>query len=309
MSFEQIYQNQVALLIDTLPVLNKFECFALKGGTAINLFFQNMPRLSVDIDLTYLFIEPRDEFLTNIEAELIKMKQLLSKNNLVVKETRTKGGVLTKLLVYQNTAMIKIEPNFTLRGNVFPCEEKELCQKAQDTFFKYARTRTLSKADVYGGKICAALDRHHPRDLFDIKLLMEQGGVSDEIRQAFVIYLASTNRPMHELLSPQPMNEPVKKEFETLFNKQFAGMTDLPVTHTELFPIQHQLAIQLINDFSDKERQFLLSVKSGEPEWSLMSLSGIDQLPGIQWKLHNINKLEKQKKRELQDKLKAILQI
>ena len=92
MSFEQIYQNQVALLIETLPVLNQFDCFALKGGTAINLFFQNMPRLSVDIDLTYLFIEPRDEFLSKIEAELIKLKQLLSKNNLVVKETRTKAG-------------------------------------------------------------------------------------------------------------------------------------------------------------------------------------------------------------------------
>lgn len=203
MGFEQIYQNQVALLIDTLPVLNQFECFALKGGTAINLFFQNMPRLSVDIDLTYLFLEPRYEFLTNIEAVLLKMKQLLSKKNLVVKETRTKGGILTKLLVYNNNSMIKIEPNFTLRGNVFPCEEKELCQKAQDTFLKYVRTKTLSKADVYGGKICAALDRHHPRDLFDIKLLVEQDGLSDKIRQAFVIYLASTNRPMHELLSPK----------------------------------------------------------------------------------------------------------
>lgn len=309
MSFEQIYQNQVALLIETLPVLNQFECFALKGGTAINLFFQNMPRLSVDIDLTYLFIEPREEFLPKIEDELIKLKQLLSKNNLVVKETRTKAGVLTKLLVYQNNAMIKIEPNFTLRGHVFPCEERELCQKAQDTFLRYARIRTLSKADVYAGKICAALDRHHPRDLFDIKLLVEQTGLGDEIRQAFVIYLASTNRPMHELLSPQPANTAIKKEFEELFNKQFSGMTDLPITHAELLPIKHQLASQLINDFSDKERQFLLSVKAGEPDWSLMNLSGLDQLPGIQWKLQNINKMDKQKRQELLDKLKAVLQV
>jgi hypothetical protein len=237
------------------------------------------------------------------------MKQLLSKKNLIIQEVRTKSGVLAKLLVYQNNAVIKIEPNFTLRSTVFPCEDKELCQKAQDTFFKYVRTKTLSKADVYGGKICAALDRHHPRDLFDVKLLIEHGGINDEIRQAFVVYLASTNRPIHELLSPQPTNDVFKREFETLFNKQFAGMTDLPVTHTELLPIQRELAIQLINDFSDKERQFLLSVKSGEPEWSLMPLSGIDQLPGIQWKLQNINKLEKQKKQELLDKLKAALQI
>lgn len=76
MGFNDTYQNQVSLLIDTLPVLNDFNCFALKGGTAINLFFQNMPRLSVDIDLTYLPIEPRETFLVNVEAELKKLKQL-----------------------------------------------------------------------------------------------------------------------------------------------------------------------------------------------------------------------------------------
>ncbi len=66
----------------------------------------------------------------------------------------------------------------------------------------------LSFADLYGGKICAALDRQHPRDLFDIKLLSEARGLNEEVSQAFVIYLASHNRPMSELLSPnfQGMN-------------------------------------------------------------------------------------------------------
>ena len=208
----------------------------------------------------------------------------------MVRDTRNKTGQLTRLLVYQNDAMIKIEPNFTLRGSVFPCEVKELCQKAQDNFLKYVRIKTLPKADVYGGKICAALDRCHPRDLFDIKLLLEQGQLSKEIRQAFIIYLASTGRPMHELLSPKPIND-----FELLFNKQFVGMTDEPLSYDQLLPIQNKLATQLINDFSDEERRFLLSVKSGEPDWSLMPIIGIDQLPGIQWKLQNINKLDKQK--------------
>jgi hypothetical protein len=77
LSFQDVYKNQVALLLEVLPVLNDFKCFALKGGTAINLFIHDMPRLSVDIDLTYLPIESRDVFLPNIEVELLKMKQLI----------------------------------------------------------------------------------------------------------------------------------------------------------------------------------------------------------------------------------------
>jgi hypothetical protein len=309
MSFEQIYRGQVALLIETLPVLNEFECFALKGGTAINLFFQNMPRLSIDIDLTYLPIEPREQFIINIEDKLVKMKNILTNNRLIVKESRNKSGTLVKLFVHQNDAMIKIEPNFTLRGSVFPTEQNDLCQKAQDTFFRYVQIKTLSHADTYGGKICAALDRRHPRDLFDIKLLMEQGGLSESIRQAFIIYLASTNRPMNELLTPQPISDSFKNEFELLFNRDFAGMTDLPITHEELLPIQLKLASQLLNDFSEQERKFLLSIKIGEPDWSLLPISGLNKLPGIQWKLQNINKMAKGKKMVLIDKLKAVLQL
>ena len=67
MRFQEVYKNQVALLLEVLPVLNDFKCFALKGGTAINLFIHDMPRLSVDIDLTYLPIESRDIFLQNIQ--------------------------------------------------------------------------------------------------------------------------------------------------------------------------------------------------------------------------------------------------
>jgi len=48
------YMRQVALLVRTLPYIARHEAFALKGGTAINLFYRDMPRLSVDIDLTYL---------------------------------------------------------------------------------------------------------------------------------------------------------------------------------------------------------------------------------------------------------------
>lgn len=308
MSFQEAYKNQVALLLEVLPVLNKFDCFALKGGTAINLFIHDMPRLSVDIDLTYLPIETRDIFLPNIEAELLKMKQLIENLGLTVKTVLLKNGAISKLQVYTNHAMIKIEPNFVLRGSVFLCEEKELCEKAQDEFLKFMRVKTLSVADLYGGKICAALDRYHPRDLFDIKLLLESQGLTEAVRQAFIVYLASGSRPMHELLEPR-ISDASQKEFERAFKNEFAGMTTTSVTHEELKDIRARLPHLLLDSFTEDERMFLMRLKSGTPDWSLLPVDGIERLPGIQWKLQNINKISDEKKNEQLNKLKRVLKV
>lgn len=308
MSFQDIYKNQVALLLEVLPVLNDFKCFALKGGTAINLFIHDMPRLSVDIDLTYLPIESRDVFLPNIEAELLKMKQLIEQLGVTVKIVPMKNGSISKLQVYSNHGMIKIEPNFVLRGSVFPCEEKELCDKAQDQFLKFMRVRTLSVADLYGGKICAALDRYHPRDLFDIKLLLENQGLTETVRQAFIVYLASGSRPMHELLEPR-ITDASQKEFENTFQNEFSGMTTIPTTHEELKNIRSHLPKLLLSSFTENERRFLIHLKSGKPDWSLLPIDGIENLPGIQWKLQNINKIPEEKRIEQLHKLRRVLDV
>lgn len=86
---EEIYRKQVELLIRCLPEVQKQNCFALKGGTAINLFIRDMPRLSVDIDLVYIPIEPRAETLTNIEDALNKMANDIEKS--------IHGSTITKL--------------------------------------------------------------------------------------------------------------------------------------------------------------------------------------------------------------------
>lgn len=308
MSFQEVYKNQVALLLEVLPVLNEFDCFALKGGTAINLFVHDMPRLSIDIDLTYLPVESRDVFLLNIETELLKMKQLIEKLGLTVKTVLMKNGPISKLQVYNNHAMIKIEPNFVLRGSVFSCEEKELCEKAQDEFLKFMRVKTLSVADLYGGKICAALDRYHPRDLFDIKLLLENHGLTEEVRQAFIVYLSSGPRPMHELLEPR-ISDASQQEFEHTFKNEFAGMTTTSVTHQELKDIRARLPHLLLDSFTENERMFLMYLKSGTPDWSLLPVGGIEHLPGVQWKLQNINKISDDKKSEQLNKLKRVLKV
>jgi predicted nucleotidyltransferase component of viral defense system len=306
MSFDREYTAQVDLLLEVLPVINQFENFALKGGTAINLFIRDMPRLSVDIDLAYLPVEPRDVFLKNLEVEIIRMKREVESQNLIVRESRTKEKLLSKLFIERDGVVIKIEPNLVIRGSVFDCEEYDLCQRAQDQFLKFSRVKTLSFADVYGGKICAALDRYHPRDLFDVKCLFDTQGLTDEVRQAFIVYLCSSPRPMHELLNPNPNLD--LRGFERLFKNEFTGMTDdASVTHEELISIRRHLIRDILNKLTNDERDFLLSLKSGEPDWSLIPITGIDKLPAIQWKLENIRKIPMQKKQPAFDNLKIIL--
>jgi hypothetical protein len=161
--------------------------------------------------------------------------------------------------------------------------------------------KTLSAADLYGGKICAALDRQHPRDLFDIKLLLENEGLTDAIRKAFVVYLVSHDRPLHELIDPP------RKDFRKVFEKEFFGMTDVPVSYEELVAVREHLFVRLHGDLTGAERKFILSVKEGAPAWELLALPGVDKLPAIQWKLRNIAKMSPVKHQEQLDKLKKKL--
>jgi Nucleotidyl transferase AbiEii toxin, Type IV TA system len=201
--------------------------------------------------------------------------------------------------------MIKIEPNFILRGTVFACQEKELCNTAQDQFLKFMRIKTLSTADLYAGKICAALDRQHPRDLFDIKLLLENEGLTKEICQAFIVYLARGPRPMHEMLEPKLTA--TNEIFIQTFKKQFAGMTAIPVDFEDLNEIRLNLPKIIVNLMSKNEKAFLISFKSGVPDWTLCPIADIEKLPAIQWKLHNIKNIPASKKDLLLQKLINVL--
>ncbi len=161
----------------------------------------------------------------------------------------------------------------------------------------------MSLADLYGGKICAALDRQHPRDLFDIKLLSEAGFLNEEISQAFVVYLASHNRPMSELLSPN------LQDFRQAYENEFKGISSIEVSYTELEKIGKELPFLILAKLSRNERKFLLSVKMGDPDFSLLPISGLEKFPAIRWKIENIKKMDSQKRIAATEKLKSILDL
>lgn len=284
--------KQAELMLRVLPFIKFEKCFALKGGTAINLFIRDMPRLSVDIDLTYLPIEPREKSLEEIGTALGRIGDSIKK---VMPHVQVKPGYIgeekniSKLYIHTMEAQIKIEPNLVIRGAIFPPLRCELTKKAQETFDLSFSIFTLSFAELYGGKICAALDRQHPRDLFDIHILMNAEGITDEVRKAFVVYLASHDRPISELLDPP------RKDVRRIFEKELDGMTSVPVHYEDLTAARERLISTLQGGLTNTEKKFLVSVKAMEPDWKLLDIPGLDRLPAIQWKLMNIQKMNKKK--------------
>ncbi len=296
--------TEARLMLQSLPYVLEEEVFALKGGSAINFFFRDMPRLSIDIDLTYLPIGPRKESLDGIESALRRIAENIGKKlpGVSIQEGKIKNpNMINKLFVSNSEVQIKIEPNLVIRGTVFPIEEYTLSAKAQEVFELFVEARTVSFADAFGGKICAALDRQHPRDLYDVKYLLDNEGITENIRKGFLVYLISHDRPMHESLNP------IMKEFKDVYESEFQGMTQEEISYDELVEVRGTLVSNIRQILTPDEKNFLLSFKNGEPDWKLLGVDGIENLPAVQWKLINIRKIEKSKRAELFDKLKLTL--
>ncbi len=278
MDRNSIYYKQVQLLMQVLPFVAKQECFALKGGTAINLFVREFPRLSVDIDLVYLPMKGRDEALQEICAALDAISADLKtafKDVELTEAYKSKRDAL-RLIVGRNGVQIKVELSPVLRGTVYAPQLME---------------------------VCAALDRQHPRDLFDVKWLLENEGLTDEIRKALIIYLSSHNRPIAELLRPQ------FKDISAIYTGEFANMSETDVPLKELVAVRERLVALIHQGLTNSEKGFLLSFKNREPDWGLLNLDDVSELPAITWKQINLAKMPDEKHKLALDKLKEVLSV
>ncbi|MBN4075282.1 nucleotidyl transferase AbiEii/AbiGii toxin family protein [Gammaproteobacteria bacterium AH-315-E17] len=278
----KVYRKQVQLLLDVLPEVAKETCFALHGGTAINMFVRDMPRLSVDIDLTYVPIEERAMSLENINQALdrIKAKFEAIKPDVQIKHQKN----ICKLLISSSGAQIKIELNMVGRGTLSPPVKTQLCQHTQNEFDAFCSMPLVPISQLYGGKICAALDRQHPRDLFDVKLLMENEGFTDEIKQGFLYGLLSGDRPMHELLDPHLLDQ------RAAFENQFEGMAREPFTYDDYQETRDNLIQEVNEALTEEDKAFLLGVKTLKPDWAVYPF---ERFPSVKWKLLNLEKLKR----------------
>ncbi len=301
MAFRDQYQGQVRLLMRLIPIVARETCFALKGGTAINLFVRNLPRLSVDIDLMYLPINDRPEALADIDAAMkrIKTSTLAEVPGARVAESVHDSAIL-RLLVMAEGTQVKIEVSPVLRGVV---HEPSLIPvtEAVEEVFGFAETSVVSFEDLFAGKLVAALDRQHPRDLFDVRGLFAHEGLSDELREVFLVYLLSHNRPMGEVLSGRV------KDLANEYRNGFEGMTEEVVHIEELIEAQQQMIELLIGGMPNEHREFLIGFERGEPDWSLLKSGHVAELPAIRWRQRNLDKLKRDQRSALVELLRSSL--
>ena len=306
MPFSDLYSRQVRLLVRILPYVADEPVFALKGGTAINLFHRDMPRLSVDIDLTYVPVAPRDESLAEID---IAMKRIaatarrLSPADDVTEQTPPRGqNTVTKLIARGEGAQVKIEVTPVLRGCVYEPDLRTVSRRVEEEF-GFVEINVVSSADLFAGKIVAALDRQHPRDLFDVRDLLAGEGIDDRLRKAFIVYLLSHNRPMHEVLGA------TRKDIAHEFQHGFVGLTEQAVSLDDLLEARENMVAQVVRDMPGDHREFLISFERGEPEWELLGLENIEKLPAVSWRQQNLNKLDGNVRNALVDNLKRTLAV
>lgn len=303
MALLDAYRDQVSLLIRTLPFVATEPAFALKGGTAINLFVRDLPRLSVDIDLTYLPVEDRATSLAAIDAAMLRIKTRIEEGIRGVRVTpsRVQGDdIVTKLVVRLDGVQIKIEVTPVLRGTVYEPVVMAVSPAVEEGF-GFAEIPVVSFADLYAGKIAAALDRQHPRDLFDVRDLLANEGVSDDLRRAFLIYVISHPRPMAELLAP------TRKDIAEEYRRGFEGMTAEAVSLDDLTDAREAIINIIITNMPMPHRQFLIGFKRGQPDWALLGIPAAQHLPAVRWKQQNLDRLDPLRRAALADALERVL--
>lgn len=301
MAANDVYRRQVALLIGVMPHVAAEECFALKGGTAINLFIRDLPRLSVDIDLTYLPLRSRNDALAEIDTALKRIARRVTDGigGSRVTSAQVEGRV-AKLFVRAGGVQIKIEVTPVLRGCVFEPMLRQVSPKVEGQY-GFAQARVVSFADLYAGKLVAALDRQHPRDFFDVRDLLANEGIDDDLRRAFLVYLISHDRSLSDVLAVR--RKPLAKDFVD----DFEGMTEEPVGVAELEEAREAMIAELIARMPDAHRAFLISFKEGSPDWPVLDIPVAKDLPAVRWKQHNLDQLPAARRAALVTRLREVL--
>ena len=294
-----VYAQKVELLLRLMPIIMEEGVFAVHGGTAINLFLKNLPRYSVDIDLTYIPLADRSASIEDINTHL---KSISEKAKKAFKGMHVVPNYSTcKLLCEYRGKQVKVEVNQTKRGIVGgDVIVQPLSDKAQEEFGLYCEAHIVPLTQLYGGKIAAALSRQHPRDLFDVKYMDVPIAAC---REGLIFCLLGSDRPIHESFSPSLIDQ------KAAMANQFDGMTDIPCTYEE----SEQTRSKLIEDVNllttNDDKRFLVSFEKGNPQWAGYEFEYFKEFPSVKWKLMNLAKLSKLNPQKLTIEAKKLEKI
>lgn len=298
----RVYRQKAELLLRLLPIVMEEGVFAVHGGTAINLFMKNLPRYSVDIDLTYVPLSERRQSIDDIN---LRLKHIADKAKKAFRGMHVVPNTATcKLLCEYQGKQVKLEVNQTKRGIVGgEVMRLPLSEKAQEEFGMYCEADIVPVTQLYGGKIAAALSRQHPRDLFDVKYM---DVLLTDCREGLIFSLLGSDRPIHESFAPRLINQ------RDAMENQFEGMTDVAFSYEEF----EETRLGLIRDvnalMTEADRNFLVSFEQGKPVWEGYEFEYFKDYPSVKWKLLNLQHLTKQNPEKLvieAEKLKNILKV
>ncbi|MFT3821857.1 MAG: nucleotidyl transferase AbiEii/AbiGii toxin family protein [Rubrivivax sp.] len=309
-TWDSRYADRVQLLVDILPVLAREPRFALKGGTAINLFEHDLPRLSVDIDLAWLPVHDYAEDAALIADALEQLALALRARPMqlqvqvqvqaqmaVGEDART----VNRIVASRGRARVQIETTPVMRGAVHPVRNMVVRPQVEEAF-GFASARVVSFADLYAGKLAAALSRQHPRDLFDVSLLLNDDRADTTLWRTFLVYLTCSPKPAWEMLAPR-----VPADFQATFDAHFNGMTAMPVSDADLLAARERLLTRVAIWLDAPSRAFLVSVESEQPDFSLIGLPHAAGLPGVKRKLHNLARRSAAKRKADREQLDLVL--
>jgi len=301
MTVSSNYLDQVVLLVETLPHISEESRFALKGGTAINLFYREVPRVSVDIDLVWLPDANRSDSLRDMGICFDSIVRSINQDDWRTNAKRVLGHKKNnpKIYVTRDDTTIKIEASAVIRGTVRPSQNMFFSNAASKRFGQLSM-QVVSFEDVYGGKITAALDRKHPRDLFDIMILYENEKISEKLFNVFMVYVASSPRPMHELLAPTIA---VQEDSDDL---RFKGMDAWKTPLSKLIDTGYRLHEDIGSRLTGSIAEFLLSLHDAEPDFELIGFPDAVKLPAVRWKQLNLEKLMRMNPRKHAEQRRAL---
>lgn len=274
------FMPQARLAVRVLRHVANERDLALKGGTAINLFFRDLPRLSVDLDLTYLPMAGREESLAAIAAAMGRIADSVERN-IAGSRVDRQGAGNGRLVVQDGRTRVTVETNTVLRGSVRP-PLRIRARAAVEDLFGDLEAQVLSFEDCFGGKLVAALDRQHPRDLFDVMNLLAAEGLTQQLLDAFVVYLASHGRPMVEVLAPRD------KDIRAHYESEFAEMPEQEVPLEALLETRTRMVGEIARGLLPRQKEFLRSIQSLKPDWALVPAAHVAELPAIRWRLQNL---------------------
>lgn len=301
----QNYIDTVRLMLRVAPMVFDHPGFALKGGTAINLYIDQMRRLSVDLDVVYLDgTADRASALRGISQMLSAVSTRALEQGLDVQRLRQPSDPETVIVISDGFVRVKVEVNTVFRGSVYQPSLRDLCDTAARIFEVSVPLTLLDTSEVYAGKFLAALDRQHPRDLFDLWRFRQNSSIDNRLMDAFVLYLCGHSRPPHEILDGRD------RDLSSDYERGFLGMLEEPVPSLqELQTTRAWARVVVLESLNAAQRTFLgdfFGLREVDDEFVEVKLAG---LPALEWKRRNLRIFRDNKPDEFARQLDALNRI